>query len=221
MMGWLAIHETSLNCFMSIKNTVAIALLFFAFNAGAQSVDTVIHTDIYTSHFNNTLHEPLYVVYKLYDGGGDCDRKAFHFKTNGLPYSAKPADYKGNGFDEGHLADAKDFAFDCLKEEETFRFYNCVPQTPRLNRGIWKYFETAIRKESQSDSLLIICGSIFGNKTIGPDSIAVPEYCWKIVYSLTTKEIIHCMLFPNDDSDTYTDIDIDNLKKRLGYPLVY
>ena len=197
-----------------------ICLLLSVITAVAQQIDTVIINDVYTSYYNYQLHAPLYVCYKLYQGGGDCDRKAFHFKTNNLPNSATPADYKGSGFDEGHLADAKDFATDCFKEEETFRFYNCVPQTPRLNRGIWKHFETEIRKASQDDSLLIICGSIFGNRTMGPDKIAIPEYCWKIVFSLTTKKKLFSIICPNDNSDTYLYIEWSDLKKKIGYQVI-
>jgi endonuclease G len=205
----------------SIRKIVPLILAVISLHAQGQQVDTVIRNDIYTSYFCYRLHEPLYVVYKLYRAAGDCDRSAFHFKTADLPYSASPADYKGNGFDEGHLADAKDFATDCEKEEETFRFYNCVPQTPRLNRGIWKHFETEIRKESQTDSLLVICGAIFSTRMMGIDNIAIPDYCWKITYSLTTHQLTHCMLFPNDDSDAYSDIDIESLKKQLKYKLIY
>jgi endonuclease G len=206
---------------LDIKRLAFIIYLFIGLNAKGQEIDTVIRNDIYTSYFSYQLHEPLYVVYKLYQGGGDCSRKAFHFKTGNLEYSARPKDYKSSGYDEGHLADAKDFAYDCEKEEETFRFYNCVPQTKKLNRGIWKHFETEIRKESQDDSLLIICGSIFSSKAIGEDNIAVPDYCWKIVFSLTTKEIIRCLIFPNDDSDLYDNISIEELKKKLSYQLIY
>ena len=203
------------------KKAVLCFLVAISLRATAQKVDTIIVTSAYTSYYNYKLHNPLYVVYKLYTGGGDCSRKAFRFKTNGLPYSATPADYKGSGYDEGHLADAKDFAFDCIKEEETFRFYNCVPQTPKLNRGIWKHFETLIRKESQSDSLLIVCGSIFGNKTMGPDTIAIPDWCWKIAISLTTKQVLNCFICPNDDSDSFEQLELTELKKKLGYPLSY
>jgi DNA/RNA endonuclease G (NUC1) len=69
------------------------------------------------------------------------------------------------------------------------------------------------------DSLLIICGSIFGNKTIGAHHISVPGYCWKIVYSLSSGNIKYCLLFPNDNSDTYDDITLAALKKKLGYEL--
>ncbi|HTB52932.1 MAG TPA: DNA/RNA non-specific endonuclease [Ferruginibacter sp.] len=205
-----------------IKSSKTIIVLFFlllVFKVEAQEVDDIISNDIYTSYFNHQLHEPLYVVYKLYEAGGNCKRKGMHFKTGGLEYSAKAKDYKGSGYDEGHLADAKDFAYDYDKEEETFRFYNCVPQTKVLNRGIWKHWETETRKESQNDSLLIICGSIFGNRTMGEDNIGIPDYCWKIVESLTTHEIIYCLIFPNDDSDTYSNISIEDLKQRLNYTI--
>jgi endonuclease G len=124
----------------------------------AQTVDTVIHKDNYTSYYSYSLHNPLFVVYKLFKGGGSCSRINDRFITDNLPLSATAKDYAASGYDEGHLADSKDFAYDCKLQEETFRFYNCVPQTPALNRGIWKHFETLIRKESQTDSLLIIAG---------------------------------------------------------------
>ncbi len=206
----------------SIKSKLLplIFLLLTLNVAEAQQIDTVIVNDVYISYFSYQYHNPLYVVYKVYQGGGDCDRKAFHFKTGNLPNSATPADYKGSGYDEGHLADAKDFASDCFREEETFRFYNCVPQTPKLNRGIWKHFETEIRKLSQNDSVLVICGSIFGNKTMGPDNIAIPEECWKLVFSLSTKKKLYAFTCPNDDSNSFIPIEVDDLKKRLNYKVV-
>lgn len=204
-----------------MKYIYTILSLFFTATSFSQSVDTVVRAPNYTSYFNYQLHEPLYVVYKLYKGGGDCSRKSDRFKTGNLPYSATAADYKGNGYDEGHLCNSKDFAFDCGLQEATFRFYNCCPQTPRLNRGIWKKWETSVRKESQSDSLLVICGSIYGNIKIGRDSIAVPDYCWKIVYSLTDNHIMHSLIFPNDNSNSMSTIDIKDLKKRVGYEILF
>lgn len=189
-------------------------LILFFLPLFAFGQDTVIQKGIYTSYFSYKEHNPLYVVYKLYKGGGTCSRAAFKFITDGLPNSATASDYAHSGFDEGHLVNAADFAFDCKKEEMTFRFYNCVPQKPRLNRGIWKKWETSIRKDSQTDSLLIICGSIFGRKKIG--NISVPDYCWKIVKSLSTHKI-YAMIFPNDDSDSFEKIELKDLLKRIPY----
>jgi endonuclease G len=199
----------------------AFFLLFVTISVAGQRVDTIIVNKAYTSYFNYQLHEPLYVVYKLYRGGGDCSRKSLRFKTDNLPYSAKASDYKGSGYDQGHLANAEDFANDCEKEELTFRFYNCVPQTSHLNRGIWKQFETIIRKDSQRDSLLVICGSIFGGATIGAQQIAVPDKCWKVVISLTSKEVTYCVLFDNDNAEHFKHLTLSALKKLLPYQLKY
>lgn len=198
-----------------MKHSLFILLTCIAIQAAGQTIDTVIHTPIYTSYFCNKYHEPLFVVYKLYKGGGNVPRTGMTFKTGGLQSSATAGDYAGNGFDEGHLCPAQDEAFDRVKEEQTFRFYNCLPQTPRLNRGIWKTLETQVRKESQTDSLLIVCGGIFGMKRIGV--IYVPDFCYKAVYSLKTGKLLHCVLFPNDNSDTSTPVSVDELRKKLNY----
>ena len=197
------------------KILVCFSFLLLSLIAFSQQVDTVIHTPIYTSYFNYQLHEPLIVTYDLFHGGGSCSRASDRFITDGLIESAAASDYAGNNYDEGHLADSKDFAFDCIKQAQTFRFYNCVPQKAKLNRGIWKHFETLIRKESQTDSLFIICGSFFGTKTIGANKIAVPDQCWKIVYNKHSKKIIHSLIFPNDDSDSFQIMDISELKQLI------
>ena len=193
-----------------------IFILFFS-SVQAQTVDTVIKKDIYESYFNYKLREPLYVKYELFKGGGNCSRSGMAFETGGLKYSATAADYAKNGFDEGHLANAEDFASDCDKEKETFFYFNCVPQTARLNRGIWKTWETKIRKESQTDKLVIICGSIFQGKTIGKDKIGVPAYCWKVV--LKNGTVTHCLYFPNDQSDQVQEITVKQLKEKIPYKI--
>ena len=202
-----------------MKNLTTALAILLCFKVTAQSVDTVIVTAAYTSYFNYDLHEPLYVSYKLYHGGGDCSRKGDRFTTDGLAQSATSADYKGGGYDEGHLANSKDFAYDCDLQKSTFHFYNCVPQNRVLNRGIWKVWETVVRRESQTDSLQIYCGSIFSDKKL--HNIAIPDKCWKVVYSLSSKEILQCMIFDNDNSNTYKDILIGDLKKLIGYSLVF
>ena len=198
-------------------------LFFFSWlvivtNLSAQDykIDTVIKYPNYTSYFSYKLHEPVFVVYKLYKGGGNCSRDKDRFTDGGLKYSAEPIDYAGNGYDEGHLANSKDFAYDCKLQEATFRFFNCVPQTPALNRGCWKVLETKIRQESQKDSLLIICGSLFSDKAIGKDNIAVPSFCWKIAYKLKDNSLLHSMAFPNNNSQSYKNISVDSI--RQYYP---
>ncbi len=183
--------------------------------------DTIINTGIYKSYFCYAVKQPLYVTYALYKGGGDCDRdrEGFDFKKCGIK-TASDKDYSKSGYDKGHLVNAEDFAFDCEKEALTFCYYNCLPQTVALNRGIWKTWEEKIRETSQTRKLFIIAGGIYGKKTIGKNKIGVPDYCYKIVLDAQTKDIIWCLLFPNDKSGDVVEISLDNLKRKLGYGLV-
>ena len=200
-----------------MKTKLTIFLLLLIGSIFAQKIDTVINAGPYKSYFNYALREPVYVSYILYHGGGDCDRSAFHFKNDTKLTTACPKDYKGSGYDEGHMANAEDFAYDCTTEEKTFRFYNALPQSTSLNRGIWKHWETLIRKESQTDSLYIVCGGVFStDKKIG--DAAVPSFCWKLVKDLKTGKILHALYFTNNTiTNTVQELDLQELELLLKY----
>ena len=50
--------------------------------------------------------------------------------------SATIYDYKGSGYDRGHLAPAADFSFSSIAMSESFYMSNMSPQNPSFNRGI-------------------------------------------------------------------------------------
>ena len=185
-------------------------------------VDTVVDAKVYQSFFNYGLKNPLYVTYTLFKGGGDCDRdkEGFSFKEDEFLGTATAGDYRGSGYDKGHLANAEDFASECSDVEKTFRYYNCVPQTIRMNRGIWKKWETQIRKLSQTKKLFVVVGSIYGKKTLGSQKVGIPSYCYKIVLDFATQKILYCLLFPNNSSNTFQQMTEKTLKKKMGYDLM-
>lgn len=199
-----------------MKYISLILLLFLCFKAKSQKIDTVIDMHIYKSYFNYSLKEPIFVVYVLYHGGGECNRQGLVFHHT--DFSATDEDYlhakelNSKGFDKGHLANAEDFANDCDFDKNTFWYFNCVPQTPNLNRGIWKHDETEMRKISQQDSLLIIAGSIFSDKKIG--AIGVPDSCYKIVQDLKTKKIILCRIYSNTNNAELIDVSLGEIERR-------
>ena len=205
-----------------MKKLFIISLLFISTITFAQKVDTIIKTKVFTSYFCKELKEPLYVTYKLYQGGGDCSRASDVFKNDikSLP-TATAKDYAKTGYDIGHMCNAEDMAYNCDYQALTFKFYNALPQTANLNRGIWKHYETTIRNESKTDSLLIICGGIFPKdscKTIGKN-VFVPKYCFKVVQSLSTKKITYCLFFTNENIGEETNMTLDELEKLSKYNL--
>ena len=203
----------------NISTSLACVLLaLITINASAQKVDTIVNKIVYKSYYSYALKSPLYVVYYLYKGGGDCSRQRLSFTKEYKSASSK--DYAKSGYDRGHLVNAEDFAFDCEKERCTFSYYNCIPQHPKLNRGSWKSWETTIRKESQQNILKIYTGAIYGNNTIG-NGVRIPEYCWKVVYNTKNKLILHSLLFKNDASESVQRVTVSQLKKLLSYEIQF
>lgn len=169
--------------------------------------DTVIKEKCYKSFYSKKIEGPSYVIYKLYKGGGSVSRSGMTF-TSTLPHF----NYVHSGYDKGHMVNAEDFAYDEKLEESTFRYYNALPQTPNLNRGKWKSNETAIRKESQTDSLLIVCGGCdFDNM--------IPARCFKVVYSMKTQKVLYSKIFTN--TDAATERDCPTLMKKFTYQILY
>jgi len=202
-----------------MKKIIFFILFTFPLFVNAQ-VDTIIDCGFYKSYFSNKFFQPLYVSYKLYKGGGDCPRDKFRFKNDTKINMATPSDYEKSGFEMGHLANAEDFANNCILDEKTFRMYNCLPQYPNLNRGSWKKWEGKIRNLSQTDSLLIICGGTFTNRKIkGNSKISVPDNCWKIVKSLTTNDILYIIWFTNEKKSNESQISLELLLKNCDYKI--
>ena len=70
-------------------------------------------------------------------------------------FRADRTDYKGSGYDRGHLvASANQRALE-LQNSETFLLSNMSPQVLGFNRGLWKRLENAVRAlNNTSDSFL-------------------------------------------------------------------
>jgi len=196
------------------KQILLFVLICFSFIGYAQIIDTVFNTAIYKSYFNKEYKQPLFVSYGLYRGGGNESREGMSFK--GIKnITATTADYKSSGYDKGHLVSAEDFANNLESQKITFRYYNCLPQTPNLNRGVWKTKETSIREESRSDSLFIICGG-YDFKLV--NKLYVPSYCFKIVRNTRTNKITHVLIFTNNLSDnTANETSLNILMQKSGY----
>lgn len=147
------------------------------------SYDTIIDRGIYKSYFNRKIKQPIAVVYKLYHGGGEASRNNDHFVNDSLVSTLKNKDYAKSGYDKGHLAPAEDFAYSDSLQAITFRYYNCVPQTPKLNRGKWKKYEAEARHLSQNDTVTIVCYNYF--KTGSANRLTIPAICYKAVFDKT------------------------------------
>lgn len=156
-----------------------LLLIFLLLSQSVFGQQVTILNKNYASYFDINLKQPIAVSYKLYNGGGPCSRAKFRFVNDTQYPTATDGDYSHSGYDKGHLANAEDFAYDCELDELTFRYYNALPQTRVLNRGIWKQIESDVRELSKKDTLIIICYATNFTKV---NRLFVPQYCYKIVY---------------------------------------
>jgi endonuclease G len=118
-----------------------------------------------------------------------------------LEGSAELADYKGSGYDRGHLAPASDMKISYEVMSESFLLSNITPQNPPLNRGIWLGLEERVRTWVCKDSLLyIVAGPIFtrSDPSIGPNIVTVPSFFYKIIfYNIRDSYEMIGFIFPN------------------------
>jgi endonuclease G len=154
-----------------------------------------------------------------------CDRplaRKDNFKPDPLlPNETNLAiDYKGSGFDRGHMMPAADNLCQTpLVQDECFYFSNMSAQYHSLNAGDWKGVETLERQlASEKDSIHVWCGNIGEIKKIG--TVSVPEKCWKVIYIKKTGEWM-AYLFTNDQSkpDGYANnkVDVSEIEKLTKF----
>ena len=98
-------------------------------------------------------------------------------------------DYKGSGWDRGHMCPAGDNRWHWKAMQESFYMTNICPQDHNLNRGDWKELEEKCRAWAKKEgAIYIVCGPILYNckhQTIGREhTVVVPEAFFKVVLSL-------------------------------------
>ena len=101
--------------------------------------------------------------------------------------SATLADYKGSGYDRGHLSPAADFSFSQEAMSETFYMSNMSPQAGGFNRGIWKDLEAEVREWTKKfGRIFVVSGPVLDEpaesyETIGKNKVAIPKYYYKVL----------------------------------------
>ena len=136
---------------------------------------------------------------------------------------AELEDYKGSGFDRGHMAPAGDM-ITAQAMAQSFSLANMVPQASEHNRGVWaKTVEMATRKYAAraNGDVYVITGPVFmpnisQSQSIGTGHVHIPKYLFKLVYD-QSKNRAWAHWHENDDATrgskpiTYTE-----LVKRTG-----
>ena len=198
------------------KLFILASIILSSITAKAQDEIKLTHTN-YTSVFSKSKHYPVVVEWWATKAKVSCDRplaRKDNFKPDPLlPIETDLAnDYKGSGFDRGHMMPAADNLCQTpLVQDECFYFSNMSAQYHSLNAGDWKGVETMERQlASEKDSIHVWCGNLGEIKKIGV--VSVPEKCWKVIYIKKTKTY-ECYIF-NNTTDKPVGLDAWKVKKE-------
>ena len=159
------------------------------------SSDQIVFHQAYTLSYNEQHEQASWVAYELTasEVRGATKRKD-NFKPDPkvTTSSASLADYKGSGYDRGHLAPAADMKWSPTTMSESFFMSNMSPQTPGFNRGIWKRLEGQVRGWAlNNQSVYVATGGVLkGNlPTIGRNGVSIPRYYYKVILDYNEPEL--------------------------------
>ncbi len=104
--------------------------------------------------YSEPHEQPAWVAYLLTDDEvqGTLSRTNNFRADPGISTgSAALSDYRGSGYDRGHLAPAADMKWSSAAMSESFLMSNMTPQVPGFNRGIWKKLEAWVREQAAAN----------------------------------------------------------------------
>ncbi len=176
-----------------------------------KEVDCIFDREGYAFGYSEIHEQPLWVIYKLtadeLNGKRVGRTDDFRADPRVRTRSADPEDYKGTGYDRGHLAPAADMGWDKDVMSESFYMSNMSPQKPECNRGIWVELESQVRDFARRErEVFIVTGPVFYSgtpvKSIGVNNrVSVPHAYYKVVYDLTPPCKMIGFIIPNSGSN--------------------
>ncbi|MBS3776532.1 MAG: DNA/RNA non-specific endonuclease [Bacteroidales bacterium] len=213
-----------------------IITLLLAVNLYSQDIDylpesttgQVVEHNPYTLSYDEQHEQEEWVAYELTASkvNGSYDRTDnFRRDPKVETGSASLADYKGSGYDRGHLAPAADMSYSRTAMSESFYLSNMTPQEAGFNRGIWRQLESQIRDWARNNgSIYVATGPVLsGNykEEIGPNDVSVPTHYSKVIldYDKGSQSKAIGFILPNEKADQSLKeyaTTIDAVERRTG-----
>ncbi|XP_008400766.1 endonuclease G, mitochondrial [Poecilia reticulata] len=166
---------------------------------GFPSLANVRSRESYVTSYDPRTRTASWVIEKLNPASltGPSDRKCCEFKEDDsvhVFHRATNADYRGSGFDRGHLAAAANHKWSQKAMEDTFYLSNVAPQNPHLNQNTWNNLEKLCRSLTKHYLNVYVCtgplylprqeddGKLYVRyQVIGRNHVAVPTHFFKVL----------------------------------------
>lgn len=189
--------------------------------------DVVVRHTGFTLSYNEEHEQPNWVAYLLTadEVFGNASSRGDNFREDpSIPTgSSTLADYKGSGYDRGHLIPAADQKWSAQAMDDCFYLSNMSPQTHAFNAGIWSKLESAVRTmAAQNKEICVVTGPILTDgpyKMIGQSAVSVPNSFYKVIldYYGPEKKAIGFILAQDSKGDLQTfAVTVDDVEKLSG-----
>lgn len=155
--------------------------------AGRSEDNYLLERPQYSLSYNRSRGGPNWVAWHTdAQDLGETERGKFRPDPQ-LPeaWRITPTDYRGSGYDRGHVCPSGDRTRSRADNDATFYMSNMLPQTAELNQHVWADFENEVRDiVRQGNEVYQISGGIGESGTIAGGKVTVPQVCWKVVVVL-------------------------------------
>lgn len=139
--------------------------------------------------WSDKLRHPVWCAYHVAkDAKYAIDKRPGFTKDRSIPAAPASSEYSRSNYDRGHLAPNHAIASRYGEEAQrkTFMMSNVAPQTPELNRGVWRDVEHRIADlwTARYGEIWVVVGCISratSGETIGGTNIDVPESFYQVV----------------------------------------
>ncbi|WP_119154961.1 DNA/RNA non-specific endonuclease [Caldimonas tepidiphila] len=169
---------------------------------------------------------PVYVVERLTREqllDADDEKRTNRFFADARLPSAERAqleDYKGSGYDRGHMAPAADMPT-ARAMAQSFSLANMVPQSRVNNQRAWAGIERATRSYAMraAGPVHVFSGPVFASQppqTIGPGRVWVPTHLFKLVYDARENRAWAHWIENTDHAKAGKPISYEELVRRTG-----
>jgi len=212
-------------CFFLIIQMHAMAQVF-DYLPSSTTGEIIKHT-YFSLSYSSSHKQAEWVAYELTKQNLEMGftKRTDDFRPDPLVTSAAAtlADYKGSGYDRGHLCPAGDMKLNAVSMSETFFLSNMSPMKPEFNRGIWEQLEEQVRGwAKENDKIYIVTGGIlkYSTGTIGDGKIIVPKYFYKVILNYEQPGIkAIALILPNEKGSQQLSkyaVSIDSVETLTG-----
>ena len=156
--------------------------------------------------WSDSLRHPLWCAYHVTPAvKHDAGKRPGFTMDRSVAAAPRPGDYSKSGYDRGHMV--PNYAIITRYGEEarrkTFMMSNISPQTPALNRGVWREIEHRIADlwTKRYGEIWVIVGCIPGRtgETVSGSDIDVPEGYYQLIIAQEGMNVrALAMLFDRD-----------------------